>query len=137
MDHGHGKAGICAKSQPEVKQFWAQTSELLLWSFLLRTIQTRLYIHRCTQKYCLFNRRSCRFFFPWPEQPDQQFDETVQRVALRRRYALAFSPGTVNCLLFDPEFGADEARQYVTKYAAKADPFDFMKVRIGDGAAES
>ena len=38
--------------------------ELLLWSFLLRTIQTRLYIHRCTQKYCLFNRRSCRFFFP-------------------------------------------------------------------------
>ena len=29
----------------------------------------------------------CRFFFPWPQQPAQQFDENVDRVALRRRYA--------------------------------------------------
>ena len=35
-----------------------------LWAFLLRAIQTHLYIHACTPLYCLKNRASCRFFFP-------------------------------------------------------------------------
>ena len=45
--------------------------EHLLWSFLLRSIQTKMYIHSCTGRYCLYNRRTCRFFYPWPEQPHQ------------------------------------------------------------------
>ena len=33
---------------------------------LARAIQTRLpYLHSCTPIYCLKNRSSCRFFFPW------------------------------------------------------------------------
>jgi len=103
--------------------------DILLWGFLLRTIQTHLYVHSCTPLYCLKNRSSCRFFFPWPEQGEQQFDETTQRVALRRPHAqddqfivphnvelAAFSPGTVNVLLFDPTRGADQARSYACKY---------------------
>ena len=94
--------------------------ETLLWAFLLRAIQTHLYIHACTPLYCLKNRRSCRFFFPWPEQQQQQYCETTQRLALRRRHApddqfvvphnlelAAFSPSTVNVLLFDHLNGAD------------------------------
>ena len=45
---------------------------LLLWAFLLRAKQTLLYIHACTASYCLHMRSSCRFFFPWEEQQDQQ-----------------------------------------------------------------
>ena len=33
---------------------------------LARAIQTRLYLHRCSRKYCLEKRTSCRFFFPCP-----------------------------------------------------------------------
>ena len=40
---------------------------LLLWAFLLRCIQTQGYIHSCTLAYCMRNRATCRFFFPWPE----------------------------------------------------------------------
>ena len=43
----------------------------LCCAFLLRTIQTRLYLHSCTTRYCLHNRTTCRFFFPWPEQMEQ------------------------------------------------------------------
>ena len=39
---------------------------------LARTIQSRLYLHSCSAKYCLQNRSTCRFFFPWPQQPQQQ-----------------------------------------------------------------
>ena len=39
---------------------------------LARAVQTRLpYIHHCTPVYCLKNRSTCRFFFPWPYQPHQ------------------------------------------------------------------
>ena len=112
----------------------------LRWGFLLRTIQVRHYLHSCTLRYCLLNRRSCRFFFPWAEQPEQQFDEENQRTAYRRRYPMddqwvvphtletaAFSPATINIVLFDPEKGADTARGYVTKYVAKPEPWGFME----------
>ena len=39
---------------------------------LARTIQSRLYLHSCSAKYCLQNRSTCRFFFPWPQQPQLQ-----------------------------------------------------------------
>ena len=32
---------------------------------LARSIQSRLYLHSCSHKYCLANRSSCRFFFPF------------------------------------------------------------------------
>ena len=31
---------------------------------LARAIQTKLYLHKCSKKYCLQNRNTCRFFFP-------------------------------------------------------------------------
>ena len=31
---------------------------------LARAVQSRLYLHSCSHKYCLQNRSSCRFFFP-------------------------------------------------------------------------
>ena len=52
---------------------------------LARIIQTKLYLHRCSKKYCLQNRASCRFFFPWPQMPHQQFDSHMDRVACQRR----------------------------------------------------
>ena len=53
---------------------------------LARAIQTRLpYLHHCNPVYCLKDRPSCRFFFPWPYQRHQCFDENTQRVALQRR----------------------------------------------------
>ena len=61
--------------------------ERLLWAFLLRAIQTQLYIHACTALYCLHKRATCRFFFPWKEQAHQQYDETTNRLALQRRHA--------------------------------------------------
>ena len=104
----------------------------LCWAFLLRTLQTRFYLHSCTMRYCLHNRPTCRFFFPWPEQFEQQFDEANERVAHRRRHPAddqyvvphnlclaAFSPATVNVVPFDPDMGADTARQYATKHVAK------------------
>ena len=35
---------------------------------LARCIQTKMALHSCTTKYCLQNRSSCRFFFPWPSR---------------------------------------------------------------------
>ena len=52
---------------------------------LARAIQTRLYLHNCSTKYCLQNRSTCRFFFPWPHMPQQQYDLNMERVALQRR----------------------------------------------------
>ena len=117
----------------------------LCWAFLLRTVQTRFYLHSCTTRYCLQNRRSCRFWFPWPQQHEQQFDESTERVAYRRRHppddrfvvphnlcAAAFSPATVNVLLFDPEKGADTARQYATNYVAKPESYTFLEAEAGD-----
>ena len=52
---------------------------------LARAVQTKLCLHNCTTRYCLKNRSSCRFFFPWPRQPQQQYDEHTERVAGMRR----------------------------------------------------
>ena len=52
---------------------------------LARIIQTKLYLHRCSTRYCLKNRTTCRFFFPWPKMPHQQFDSNMDRVACQRR----------------------------------------------------
>ena len=114
----------------------ARSREVLLWAFLLRCVQTLLYIHACTQLYCLKNRVSCRFFFPWEQQEEQQYDENTQRIALRRRHApddqyvvphnlelAAFSPGTVNVMLFDFMRGADQCRSYACKYCGKPEPW--------------
>jgi len=107
---------------------------------LARAIQTKLYLHVCSRRYCLKNRGSCRFFFPWPQQPQQQYDENTDRVALERLVpeddqwvvphnlcAAMFSPSTVNVLPFDPDMGADQARQYAGKYASKAEQHYFVE----------
>ena len=96
---------------------------------LARAIQTKLYLHSCSNKYCLQGRSTCRFFFPWPETPQQQYCLNTERVAGQRRleeddawlnphelYLAMFSPATVHCLPFDPRYGADTARQYCGKY---------------------
>ena len=101
---------------------------------LARIIQTRLYLHTCSTKYCLQNRSTCRFFFPWPEQPQQQYDANTERVACQRRceeddqwvnphtlYLMMFSPSTIHVLPFDPHCGSDTARVYAGKYASKAE----------------
>jgi hypothetical protein len=52
---------------------------------LCRSVLIKLnYHHVCTPAYCLKNRATCRFFFPWPKQPHQVYDENTQRLALRR-----------------------------------------------------
>ena len=52
---------------------------------LCRSVLIKLnYHHVCTPVYCLKNRATCRFFFPWPKQPHQVYDENTQRLALRR-----------------------------------------------------
>ena len=108
------------------------TVEQLRVAGLARAVQSRLYLHSCTARYCLQNRATCRFLFPWPLQQQQQYCENNERVALQRRcseddqwlvphnlYVAMFSPATVNCLPFDPRHGADQARQYAGKYASK------------------
>ena len=85
---------------------------------LARAIQTKLYLHSCSKKYCLQNRSTCRFFFPWPQQPQQQYCCNTERVAGQHRlesddawlnphelYLAMFSPATVHCLPFDPRLG--------------------------------
>ena len=104
---------------------------------LARAIQMRLpYLHRCTPSYCQKDRCTCRFFFPWPEQPYQAFDYNTERVALKRTlqeddpwvvphnlYLTMFSPSSVNVLCFDPLHGADQARGYAAKYCSKPEPY--------------
>ena len=71
--------------------------------------------------------------------PQQQHDCNTERVALRRRvveddqwvvphelYLAMFSPASVNVLPFDPNHGADQARQYATKYASKPEKWYFL-----------
>jgi len=115
---------------------------------LARAIQTKLYLHNCSKKYCLQNRSTCRFFFPWPQQPQQQYCHNTERVAGQRRlesddawlnphelYLAMFSPATVHVLPFDPRYGADSARQYACKYASKAEKGYYMETQR-DGAQQ-
>ena len=93
-------------------------------------------------------RSSCRFFFPWPEQEEQQYDENTDRLALRRRHApddqwvvphnlelMAFSPGTVNVVLFDYVRGADQCRSYACKYCGKEEPYYYLETSTPGGEA--
>ena len=60
-------------------------SDTLRIAGLCRSVLVKLnYHHVCTPAYCLLNRASCRFFFPWPQQTYQVYDENTQRLALRR-----------------------------------------------------
>ena len=113
---------------------------------LARAVQMRLpYLHCCNPAYCLKDRSSCRFFFPWPYQPYTCFCENTQRVAMKRRlpeddafvvphnlYLTMFSPSSVNVLAFDPLHGADHARAYATKYASKPEKWYFLET-VADG----
>ena len=68
------------------------------------------------------------FFFPWPEQPYQVYDDNTNRVALRRRlpqddmwvvppylYVSMFSPSSINVIAFDPERNSDQAGEVAVK----------------------
>ena len=64
--------------RPDVRgaDYGGFTYEKLRVAGLARHIQSHLYLHQCSVKYCLKGRSTCRFFFPWPEQPQQQYCET-------------------------------------------------------------
>ena len=135
--------------RPDVggEQWGAYDVDKMRIAFLARIIQTRLpYIHSCTSSYCLKNRSTCRFFFPWPRQPHQCYCENTERVAHQRRYPpddqfvvphnlymTMFSPSSVNVLAFDPLHGADQARAYATKYCAKPEKWYFMATENSNG----
>ena len=117
----------------------------LLMAYLARAVQTRIYIHECGGRYCLKDRCTCRFFYPWPEQPQTQYDENTDRVALQRRHPAddrwvvphnlemaMFSPASINVLPFHPESGGHHARQYVCKYAAKPEKYFYLDSKIDD-----
>ena len=107
--------------------------EKLLVAWLTRAVQMRLYLHECSKRYCLKDRNTCRHFFPWPAQPQQQYDENPERVALQRRLPeddrwvvphnlelAMFSPATVNVLPFDPAHGADQAHgRHLWRWASR------------------
>ncbi len=97
---------------------------------LARLVLERLpYLHRCTPTYCLKDRGSCRFFFPWVETPYQCYDMNTERVALQRRLVeddqfvvphnlcvTMAGTSSINVLPFDPIHGADNCRLYAGKY---------------------
>ena len=101
---------VCAEMvRPNVGKKDQWSVDKLRIAGLARAIQSKLYMHSCSPKYCLQDRTSCRFFFPWPHQPQQQYDTNTERVALQRRlqeddqwvvphnlYLAMFSPATVN-----------------------------------------
>ena len=117
------------------------TVEKLRIAGLARAIQQRLpYLHRCSSLYCLKNRSTCRFFYPWPYQPHQCFDCNTERVALRRLlpeddqfvvphnlYLTMYSPSSINVAAFDPYHGADQARAYAAKYASKPEKWFYLE----------
>ncbi len=100
---------------------------------LRRSVLIKLnYLHVCTPAYCLLNRATCRFFFPWPRQPYQVYDDNTQRLALRRRLVdddqfvvphnlllTVFSNASVNVIGFDPNRNVDQARSYASKCCSK------------------
>ena len=63
--------------RPQLPQAGAHQRDVLLWAFLLRAIQTHLYVHACTRLYCLKNRSSCRFFFPWKARLGHKFSNST------------------------------------------------------------
>ena len=122
--------------------------KLRIAGFARHLLERLPYLHVCTPHYCLKNRARCRFMFPWPAQPYQQYDANTERVALRRRlpeddqfvvphniYVSMFTPSSVNVLPFDPLHGSDTARSYAAKYAAKAEKWYFLE-NVKDGVKD-
>ena len=110
---------------------------------LARAIQSRLLLHVCSPKYCLQDRSTCRFFFPWPYQPHQCYDNNTEQVALQRRvpeddqwvnphnlYLAMFSPAPVRVWVFDPSHGADQARFDAVKYASRPEPWYYTTTEL-------
>jgi hypothetical protein len=104
----------------------------LRFAGLARAVQSRTYLHQCSLRYCLHNRSSCRFFFPWPKMNHQAYDHNTERTALQRRLPsddqwvnphnpclAVYATGSCHVLPFDPRFGGDTCRTYASKYAAK------------------
>ena len=114
-------------------KFGGYDYETLRVAGLARSVLIRLgYLHVCSPNYCLLNRSCCRFFFPWPMQPHQVYDDNTQRIALQRRfreddqwvvphnlYFAMFPTSTVNVIGFDPTRNVDQARGYASKCCAK------------------
>ena len=130
----------CCNSTQDGTAWGGYTLHRLRIAALVRAIQTKFYLHSCSPRYCLQNRSSCRFFFPWPRQPQQQYDENTDRIALERQLVdddqwvvphelrlAVYSPSTVNVLPFDPDAGADQAKQYAGKYAAKPEKHFYVE----------
>ncbi len=100
-----------------------------------RAVQTRSYIHHCSPKYCLKHSSSCRFFFPWPKQVQQQYDENMERIAYRRLYPAddtyvishdldmaVFMTAIVHVTAWDPFRNVEFGKLYGTKCVAKPEP---------------
>ncbi len=88
--HSHHVGRIwCEMVRPSVggNNWGGYEWESLRIAGLARNVQSKFYLHSCTTRYCLLNRSCCRFFYPWPVQPQQQHDENTDRVALQRRLA--------------------------------------------------
>ena len=64
--HSHHVGRIwCEMARPHVKgaRRWGGFDWVSLrMAGLVRSVQSRFYIHSCTTRYCLLNRSSCRFF---------------------------------------------------------------------------
>ena len=147
MYHRSAMARVTAEMvRPNVAGGWwgGYDVDKLRIAGLARAIQSRLLLHTCSPKYCLQDRSTCRFFFPWPFQPHQCYDCNTERVALQRRlpeddqwlnphnlYLTMFSPATVHVLPFDPSHGADQARQYAGKYASKPEKWYYLETERG------
>ena len=58
---------------------------------------------------------------------ERQLPEDDQWVVPHNLCAAMFSPSTINILPFDPHMGADTARQYAGKYAAKPEQHYFVE----------
>ncbi len=115
---------------------------------LARAIQTTNCIHQCSSRYCLAKGPKCRFFFPWPMQMQQQYDENTERIALQRRCPAddrwvpghdlemtMFNTGQVNVVGFDPNINCDCSKRYGCKYNAK--PYKHFFLDVGTGPEDA
>ena len=68
------------------QNFGGYDVDMLRIASLARMIQIRCgYLHSCSPTYCLKDRATCRFFFPWPRQPHQCYCESSGRARVAFR----------------------------------------------------
>ena len=128
------------RSADPSQKWGGYTFEQLVVAAFARAVQTREYVHHCSDRYCLKHRASCRFFFPWPKQMQQQYDENPERIAYQRRHAaddlyiiphqlemMCAETGTVHVVAWDPFRNAAFGKLYGTKYAAKPEPGYYLE----------